>query len=179
MGAAMTGAEVKAVARRVVELLDGPSPLPHLLTAAEVADRLAVTEQWVRENADRLGGVKLSDGPRPRLRFDPTVVAESLSLRSPRNVSSAAGSGSGAGRAPRRPARGPAVIGQKVPLLPAAVSRSRVKAEPSPEKRSGRRRANDPPAASRNSPSTQAQRSPSRASRASDGGPPRKRRKAR
>ncbi len=170
---------IEAIARRVADLLDEGSPLPRLLTAAEVAERLVVSEAWVRENADRLGGVRLSDGPRPRLRFDPRVVAESLSLRSPRNVSWMAGSGLGGGGMARRAARGPTVIGQKVPLLPAAISKSRVKPASSPQTKAGRRRDNGPPPTPRMVPSAPAEPSSTGARRASDGGPPRARRKAR
>jgi hypothetical protein len=161
---------IEAVARRVAALLDDPSPLPHLLTAAEVADRLGVGEEWVRENADRLGGVRLSSGARPRLRFPPAAVAEALSLRSVRGVSSVSRSGSDAeeARSPRR--SGPATIGQKVPLLPAAVGENRVKPASSPKSKTGRRRDNGPPPTPRMDPSTPAERSPRGAKRASGGG---------
>jgi hypothetical protein len=170
MEAAVTDAEVEAIARRVVELLDGPSPLPHLLTAAEVADRLAASESWVRENAVRLGAVKLADGARPRLRFSAERVAEALKLRSVRNVSSSAGSGSTAGRAAHRRPQGPAVIGQKVPIVAAAPEQIRVKAASSPKPKAGRRRSSSPPPTPRIDPSAPAERNPRGAKRAGDGG---------
>ena len=46
-----------------------------LLTAAEVAARLAVARGWVYAHARELGVVRLGDGPRPRLRFDPAIGA--------------------------------------------------------------------------------------------------------
>ena len=49
-----------------------------LLTAAEVAARLSVARGWVYEHARELGVVRLGDGPRPRLRFDPAVVERML-----------------------------------------------------------------------------------------------------
>lgn len=60
-----------------------------MLTAAEVARRFRVSPEWVRENAGRLGALRLGDGPRPRLRFDPTRVAEELSVRPVRGRSDA------------------------------------------------------------------------------------------
>jgi hypothetical protein len=53
-----------------------------LLTAGEVAKRFAVSSEWVRENADRLGALRLGDGARPRLRFDGDIVASALTRRS-------------------------------------------------------------------------------------------------
>lgn len=56
-----------------------------LLTATEVAHRLSVARGWVYAHAGELGVVRIGEGPRPRLRFDPAVVAR---LRLPRLVSS-------------------------------------------------------------------------------------------
>jgi hypothetical protein len=52
-----------------------------LLTATEVAHRLSVARSWVYEHSNDLGVVRLGDGPRARLRFDPAIVAQ---LRLPR-----------------------------------------------------------------------------------------------
>jgi hypothetical protein len=49
---------------------------PPLLTAADVARRFSVTRSWVYAHARELGVVRIGDGPRPRLRFDPAVVAQ-------------------------------------------------------------------------------------------------------
>lgn len=49
-----------------------------LLTAAEVARRFSVERSWVYAHARELGVVKLGGGPRPRLRFDPAVIAQRL-----------------------------------------------------------------------------------------------------
>jgi hypothetical protein len=51
--------------RRPAEPADG------LLTAAQVAARFNVDRGWVYAHAEQLGVVRLGDGPRPRLRFDP------------------------------------------------------------------------------------------------------------
>src|SRR4051794_26213047 len=74
----MTDDEVDVVARRVVALLDRAGEAPALLTAAQVARRFGVARSWVYAHADELGVVRLGDGPRPRLRFDPAVVAQVL-----------------------------------------------------------------------------------------------------
>src|SRR4051794_36005377 len=49
-----------------------------LLDAAEVARRLNVERAWVYANAARLGAVRLGDGPRARLRFEPSAVRAAL-----------------------------------------------------------------------------------------------------
>jgi hypothetical protein len=76
---------VEAIARRVVELLRSEPPRParsgvgeRLLTAAEVARWWGVERSWVYQHALRLGVIRLGDGPRPRLRFDPALVARRL-----------------------------------------------------------------------------------------------------
>jgi hypothetical protein len=76
----VTTDEVEAVARQVAALLAAsPGSLP-LLSAGEVAARLGVERSWVYAHARELGVVRLGDGPRPRLRFDPAVVER---LRNP------------------------------------------------------------------------------------------------
>ena len=52
-----------------------------LLTAAEVAERFGVDRSWVYAHARELGVVQLGAGPRPRLRFDPAVIAQLLTPR--------------------------------------------------------------------------------------------------
>jgi hypothetical protein len=80
---------VDAVARRVVELLRGgdsrdgrqggaaetDSPC---LTVSQVAARYRVSRSWVYAHQRELGAMRLGDGPRARLRFDPRVVAEAI-----------------------------------------------------------------------------------------------------
>jgi len=67
---------VEAISQRVAELLRGSGISQALIDAAEVARRFGFSRDWVYENADRLGAVRLGDGPRARLRFDPAVVAD-------------------------------------------------------------------------------------------------------
>ena len=70
---------IEATARRVIELQhEHEHARRRFLTVGEVAARLSVSPEWVRDNADRLGVIRLGDGPRPRLRFDPDAVADTL-----------------------------------------------------------------------------------------------------
>jgi len=55
--------------------------LPELIDATEVARRLDVDRTWVYERADELGAIRLGDGKRPRLRFNPSTVYEALAAR--------------------------------------------------------------------------------------------------
>lgn len=128
-----------------------PDEEERLLTAAEVARRFGVSPEWVRENAERLGALRLGDGPRPRLRFDPGRVAETLSARPLR------GRSDGSDRPPerassRRRGRG---SGKRTGLLPVFE----VNSPPKSEKVAGRR-ANAPGPATRDTASSRAERSP-------------------
>jgi hypothetical protein len=82
-------ASVEALAQRVAELLrngnrsangkpsgDSPEGADTLVDTAEVARRFNVSRAYVYEHADDLGAVRLGEGPRARLRFDPAVAAE-------------------------------------------------------------------------------------------------------
>jgi hypothetical protein len=62
----------EVVAARVVELLEQRDRrrATGLVTAAEVAERLGVRKSWVYTNQQRLGAIRLGDGPKARLRFD-------------------------------------------------------------------------------------------------------------
>jgi hypothetical protein len=75
---------VEAIALRVVELLGGeaPNPASKMIGTAEVARRLNVSPDYVRQHRDELGGVPLGDGPKPRLRFDSARVDQWLAARS-------------------------------------------------------------------------------------------------
>jgi hypothetical protein len=77
---------VEQLAARIAELLaDQLTPQPstpqgpgRLLSAAEVSEWWGVSRGWVYQHASELGGVRIGDGERPRLRFDPDAVAERL-----------------------------------------------------------------------------------------------------
>jgi hypothetical protein len=73
---------VDAVARRVVDMLreEGELPLdgPRLMTVAQVRDEFGVSADWLYANAEALGVIRLGSGPRARLRFDRTKIAERI-----------------------------------------------------------------------------------------------------
>jgi len=70
---------IEAIARRVVELLEKRGlQNRELVDAAELARRLGIKRSWVYSHAIELGAVKLGDGAKPRLRFDPEVAARVL-----------------------------------------------------------------------------------------------------
>lgn len=72
-------ASVEAIARRVVELMGGGQGSEDWIDAAEAARRFSLSRDYVYEHADALGAMRLGDGPKARLRFDPATVAEKLS----------------------------------------------------------------------------------------------------
>jgi hypothetical protein len=77
-------AVLDAIVRRVAALLQIDRQAPDgLLSAAQVATRLGVERSWVYDHAEELGVVRLGEGPRPRLRFDPAVIAERTLRRRP------------------------------------------------------------------------------------------------
>lgn len=70
---------IEAIARRVVELLEKRGLQGReLVDAAELARRLGIERSWVYSHAIELGAVKLGNGAKPRLRFDPEVAARVL-----------------------------------------------------------------------------------------------------
>jgi len=70
---------VEAIARRAVELLEARGHQKReLVDAAELARRFGIERSWVYTHAIELGAVKLGDGPKPRLRFDPEIAARVL-----------------------------------------------------------------------------------------------------
>ena len=68
------------LAERLAVRLSGLAPArsESLVDAAEIARFHAKTRSWVYEHAADLGAVRLGSGPRPRLAFSPTRVAELL-----------------------------------------------------------------------------------------------------
>jgi hypothetical protein len=69
----------RLVAVEVVRLLELPASAGEaLIDAREVARRHGIDRAWVYAHADELGVVRLGSGSRPRLRFDPAVVRETL-----------------------------------------------------------------------------------------------------
>ena len=79
MEAPLDRATLEAIAHEVADLLRRDSPGERaLLTAGQVAARFGVDRSWVYAHAHELGVVRLGFGRRPRLRFDPAVVAQHL-----------------------------------------------------------------------------------------------------
>ena len=112
-------AVLEAIAREVAQLLGrDDQPGGHrLLNARQVAARFNVERSWVYAHAEELGVVRIGQGPRPRLRFDPTVVAQHLLAR------------------PARPAAAPSPshIRGGAPLLPIKPSRQTRTLDPNQE----------------------------------------------
>jgi hypothetical protein len=52
-----------------------PEAREGLVSAAEVANRLGVSSDYVYDHADELGAIRLGNGPKPRLRFDPARLS--------------------------------------------------------------------------------------------------------
>jgi hypothetical protein len=74
----LSEADIEAVALRVAALLQGNPGSAELVDAAEIARRFGVSRDFVYDHADDLGVVRLGEGPRARLRFDPTWVRRQL-----------------------------------------------------------------------------------------------------
>lgn len=73
--------DIEAIAQRVVELLRLEPAVVEFLTAAQVADRFGLTKSFVYEHAAELGAVRIGQGKRPRLRFDPERVKAAMTAR--------------------------------------------------------------------------------------------------
>jgi hypothetical protein len=101
-------ASLHALAREVARLIGRGESVDGLLTARQVAARFSVERSWVYAHAHELGVIRIGDGPRPRLRFDPAVVAQRVLARP-------AGAAAPRSRHPRASA----------PLLPLKPSRER------------------------------------------------------
>jgi hypothetical protein len=79
-------AAVELLAARIAKLLaQHLTPQPsascapgRLLSAAEVSAWWGVSRGWVYQHASELGALRIGEGERPRLRFDPDRVAERL-----------------------------------------------------------------------------------------------------
>jgi hypothetical protein len=75
--------DVEAIARRVADLIRFQPESAELVDARELAGLLGVRRGWVYAHARELGGVRLGDGPKARLRFEITQAREALSPRIP------------------------------------------------------------------------------------------------
>jgi hypothetical protein len=114
---------IEAIAREVAQLLGRDDQLrAHgLLTARQVAARFNVARSWVYAHADELGVVRLGQGSRPPLRFDPAVVAQHLLARPALTAA----------------APSPSHVGGGAPLLPIKPSRRTRTLDPNQEECDG------------------------------------------
>jgi hypothetical protein len=107
---ALDPASLRAIAEQVAELLRrrDTSDDPHaLLTAGQVAVRFNVDRSWVYAHAHELGVVRIGSGRRPRLRFDPAIVAQQLLAAPPQTTTGAIRRTRDAGTAPLLPIKRP------------------------------------------------------------------------
>jgi hypothetical protein len=74
----LSEAEIEAVATRVADLLKEQQSNPELVDATAIARRFGVSRDFVYQHANELGAVRLGDGPKARLRFDPAKVGRAL-----------------------------------------------------------------------------------------------------
>jgi hypothetical protein len=66
---AIAAATAAAVAERILEVLH-ERERQGFVDAAELARVLGVDREWIYTHSDELGAIRLSEGPRPRLRFE-------------------------------------------------------------------------------------------------------------
>ena len=96
IASAVGPAIAEAVAQRVLELVEERQG-GGLVDAAELARMLGVDRDWVYEHGERLGAIRLGDGPRPRLRFEVSRALESCTRLS---ETAPVGSSNGSARTP-------------------------------------------------------------------------------
>ena len=81
---------IEAIATRVIELLqEHTRHLQHpdsLIDVAELARQTGLSRTWIYEHARELGAIRLGDGPRARLRFNPDTVKRLLEREPPPRV---------------------------------------------------------------------------------------------
>jgi len=132
---------VEAVAERVVELLRADSPEPRngsqLVSADALARWLGVSRSHVYEHADDLGAIRLGEGKRAHLRFDPETARAALARYGseksiPPNASAGAVSATPAPRKRRSLATGRPQPGSILPSRPRAGTARDADAQTSP-----------------------------------------------
>jgi hypothetical protein len=112
--------DVEAIARRVVELLGGHEPAvaslgSRLVDAAAVAAAMGVSRDYVYRHAGELGGRRVGEGERPRLRF---ALEEAVARAASGQAGRAQESVGGRVAAPVRRRRRGAAAGSGARLLP-------------------------------------------------------------
>jgi hypothetical protein len=99
----------------LAELRSAPQRTDRLVDAATLAEMLGISRHAVYNHAQALGAVRIGDGPRGRLRFNPDTALEGWTHRSSRNESRPPENGTVA--AQTRPGRR-RPRGSETPLLP-------------------------------------------------------------
>lgn len=100
--------DIEAIARRTVELITEGVPTTRYVDTATLARILDASEDWVRDHAAELGGLRLGDGPTGALRFEVARVQTALERRRVRSLRPS----------PRRSRPGPRRKVRGVELLP-------------------------------------------------------------
>jgi AraC-like DNA-binding protein len=118
----LSPASVDAVAARLAGLV-AQAPAAQLVDAAEIAQRFGLKRSYVYDHADELGAIRLGDGPRGRLRFDPAKVADRLSACSDSRESEQAASRTGKPSPPRRRRRATGAERKLLPITPPGAPR--------------------------------------------------------
>ncbi len=81
---------IEAIATRVLELFqEHTRHLQHpdsLIDVPELARQTGLSRTWIYEHARELGAIRLGDGPRARLRFNPDTVKRLLEREPPPRV---------------------------------------------------------------------------------------------
>jgi len=104
---------IGAIAHRVVEILEQRGlQNQELVDAAELARRFGIERSWVYSHAIKLGAVKLGNGAKPRLRFDPQIAVRVLRQAGERSAADPPA------RSGKRAGQPSASGGSGVPLLP-------------------------------------------------------------
>lgn len=70
--------EIIAAGERIAQLMVSTAPIRGFVNAQELAAELGVARDWVYANAQRLGAIRLGDGPKARLRFDVAQARRAL-----------------------------------------------------------------------------------------------------
>lgn len=113
--------DIDAIARRVVQLLGSARAEEGFLDARDVARRLGVRRAWVYAHARELGGVRLGEGSRGPLRFDPAAIRDcTRALAAEANPSASVDH-----HDPRAQQRGRSQAGTDIPLIDGRTSRAR------------------------------------------------------
>lgn len=100
-----------AIAVRVAELVRESPRTSDRVDAAELARQLGVGRGYVYEHKAELGAMPLTEGPKPRLRFDAEKIKETLAARAGQAQAAPPVAARSPRRAPRRETGA-------VPLLP-------------------------------------------------------------